>query len=157
MQETTGGRQSRKRGLSGPYKLCSLYSDVCGQRRLSIREQSEQESVLSARGRSIGLARRLGEGGIDEIGFARARRGYCNVCKGHNNDMKVVIWMRKRREGKSSCYDRRLLKIDLRRYNRDEKSIDSLVKRSIVQRPRALGGCRFDSKGEYKRSLLKES
>ena len=38
------------------------------------REQlSEQELVLLARGRSIRLARRLGKGGVDEIGFARAR------------------------------------------------------------------------------------
>jgi hypothetical protein len=42
---------------------------------LSTREQLEQESVSSARGRSIRLAGRLGEGGVDEIGFAGAREG----------------------------------------------------------------------------------
>jgi len=41
----------------------------------SSTEQLEQESVSSAEGRSIGIARRLGEGGIDEIGSARARGG----------------------------------------------------------------------------------
>ena len=40
-------------------------------------------------------------------------------------------------------------------YNVNKKSIDGLVKRLIVQRFRALGGCRFDRKGEYKRSLFK--
>jgi hypothetical protein len=44
-------------------------------RGLSTREQLEQESVLSARGRSIGLAGRLGEGGVDEIGSAKAKGG----------------------------------------------------------------------------------
>jgi hypothetical protein len=39
----------------------------------STREQSEQESVLSVRGRSIGLARRLGKGGVNKIGFVRAK------------------------------------------------------------------------------------
>jgi hypothetical protein len=36
MQETTRGRQSCK-GLSGPYRLCSLYGDICGQRLVDER------------------------------------------------------------------------------------------------------------------------
>jgi len=34
VQETTGGRQSRRRGLSGLYSLYGLYSDVGLRRRL---------------------------------------------------------------------------------------------------------------------------
>jgi hypothetical protein len=40
---------------------------------LSIEQLLEQEPVLLAKGRSIGLARRLSKGGVNKIGFARAR------------------------------------------------------------------------------------
>ena len=62
MQETTKGRQGRKRGLSGPYRLCSLYSDVCGQRRL-VDERAVGARVSFIGKRKVDWARKEGRRG----------------------------------------------------------------------------------------------